>query len=157
MLVGMSHFERASLRYASLTSLVVKAGSEMASRDLRSSCIAVAKVGAPSSRALIPARYDPRGFHHKDYRSFRGAGAVHDAFRNHKSLFGQQLNRPVFRVDQEAPLDDVKELVFEIVLVPVELALHDAQPHHGLIHPAKGLVVPRLFAGVNEPLHIDNF
>jgi len=80
---------------------------------------------------------------------------MHHAFRDRKALPWPQFDSPAFQVDLEAPLDDVEELVFLVVLVPVELALEDAEPDDAVIHPAERLVVPRVLTRVDERLDVD--
>jgi hypothetical protein len=51
-----------------------------------------------------------------------------DTLRHHKSLSGIKLNGSAFQVDDESAFNDVKEFVFIVVLVPVILTLHNAEP-----------------------------
>ena len=48
-----------------------------------------------------------------------------DAFRDGEALLRRELDRLVLEIDQKAPLDHVKELVFFIVVVPVKFTLDD--------------------------------
>ncbi len=74
---------------------------------------------------------------------------MHDPVRNRKPLSGCELDRPAFQVNYEAPLDHVKELILLVVLMPVELALHDAEPHDAVVHSAQRLVIPRVLASTS--------
>lgn len=76
---------------------------------------------------------------------------------DHESLAGAELNIATLEVDQEAPLDDVEELVFVVVLMPMVFSFQDAKPDHGVVHCTKGLVVPRVTAVVRESLNINEF
>jgi len=79
---------------------------------------------------------------------------------HHASGHGEALARterdgaPV-QVDLKAAIDDIEELVLFVVLVPVELALHDTKSYNAVVHPAEGLVVPGIFARIDEPLEVD--
>jgi hypothetical protein len=48
---------------------------------------------------------------------------MHGSFGHYESLSCCELDRPPFEVDQKPPINDVKELVEIVVLVPVILAL----------------------------------
>ena len=61
-----------------------------------------------------------------------------------------QIDGAIFHLDEEAAADDVEELVLVVVLVPVILALHGAEAHHGLVHLAQGLVVPGVLVGARR-------
>ena len=52
----------------------------------------------------------------------------------------------VLDVDQELSVQDQEELVLVVVLVPVELALDDAEPNDRVVDGRQGLVEPRLGA-----------
>src|SRR5262245_30550660 len=80
---------------------------------------------------------------------------MHDAFWNRKPLSGCELYRPAFQVDDETALDHVEELVLRVVLVPVELALHDTESHDAIVYSGEGLVVPGVLAGIGERLNVD--
>ena len=84
-----------------------------------------------------------------------GARAVLRVPGDGEALAGIELDGAVFEVDQEAALDDEEELVLAVVLVPVELAVQDAEADDAIVHPAERLVVPGFFAGVGEGLHVD--
>src|SRR5574342_137388 len=81
----------------------------------------------------ISGRDDPGPLDHEDHGPLRGARPMHHPLRHGDPLPRQQLDRPAFQVDHEAPLDDIEALVLRVVLVPVELSLYDAEPHHAVI------------------------
>jgi hypothetical protein len=73
-----------------------------------------------------------------------------DAFGNDKSLLWLQINRAIFEIDDEVPLQDKEEFVVVVMFVPVVLALHDSQANNGVVHLAERLVVPLLGAGFHQ-------
>lgn len=79
---------------------------------------------------------------------------MHHPSGNRKPLSGCGLDRPAFQVNYEAPLDHVEELILLVVLMPVELALHDVKPNDAVVHSAQRLVIPRSLAGFNECLNV---
>ena len=50
---------------------------------------------------------------------------------------------------------DVKEFVFVVVFVPMELTLQYPEAYNLIIHPAKGLVVPLILTLGDQPRDID--
>jgi len=80
---------------------------------------------------------------------------MHHTLRDGKPLSRCKLDRPAFQVNHETALHDVEELVFLIVLVLVELSLHDAEPDDAVIHPAQRLVIPGVRAGIDDLLNVD--
>ncbi len=103
----------------------------------------------------IASRLDPGSFDHENHGSLRGPCPMHYTFRDCKSLPRCKLDRPVFQINDETPLHHIEELVFLIVLVPVELSLHDAEPDDAIIHLAKCLVIPRILARIDECLNVN--
>jgi len=79
------------------------------------------------------------------------------AFRNDEAVTRAELNAPILKVDQEAALDYIEELVLVIVLMPVVFALHDSKPYHGVVHCTKGLVVPGVDAVICKLLYVNEF
>jgi hypothetical protein len=80
---------------------------------------------------------------------------MHYPFRNRKPLSRCELDRLAFQVDYETPLDHVKELILLVVFMPVEFALHDAEPYDAVVHSAQRLVIPRVLAGIDESLNVN--
>src|SRR6267378_5426542 len=87
--------------------------------------------------ASIAGGLDPGPFEHENHGPLRSSRSVHDTFRNGKSLPRRKLDRLPFQFDDETPLYNVEELVYRIVLVPVKLALHRAEPNDAVVHPTK--------------------
>jgi hypothetical protein len=79
------------------------------------------------------------------------------AFRHDKALAWQKINCTIFKIDQETSVEDEKEFVDVLVLVPMVLALHYRHPDDRIVHLAQRLVVPFVRAGIGEFLHIDQF
>src|SRR5437867_3526270 len=120
----------------------------------------------PSAKpATISARFmllstgwnDSRSLDHQNYGSLRRASPVPHTSGNRECLPRVQLNRPVLQVDQELSLDHVEEFIFLFVLMPMELALDNAQTDHAITHPAQRLVIPTLLACVRERLDVNQF
>ncbi len=73
----------------------------------------------------------------------------------HAPGYGEAVMRfegdgPVFQVNEEPSLEDEEELVFLVVLVPVEFSLHHAEANDTLVDPAERLVVPLVLGGCDE-------
>lgn len=57
-----------------------------------------------------------------------------DAFRNNKTLPGGKIDNAVFEIDQETAVQNEKEFINVLVLMPMVLALHDCHPDDGIVH-----------------------
>jgi hypothetical protein len=77
------------------------------------------------------------------------------AFGHDKALAWQKINCAIFKIDQETSVEDEKEFIDLLVLVPVILALHDRHPDDRIVHLAKRLVVPFIGTGICQLLYID--
>ncbi len=67
------------------------------------------------------------------------------------------LSRPEFNpptLDDKKTFQDIEELVFPLMFVPMKLSFHDPEPNDTVIHPGKRLVIPGVFAFINEGLDI---
>ena len=79
----------------------------------------------------------------------------------HPGWDGERLPRPEFNgvgaveFDAEQPVQDEEELILLVVFVPVEFALHDAQPHQGIADLDEGLVVSGIAGLVDQRLDVD--
>jgi hypothetical protein len=93
---------------------------------------------------------------------------VHDAFGNDDSLARAEVDGAgtvfcgggvlgIDEIDEEAAFDDVEKLVFALMGVPVIASLHDAEANDGIVHVAKGLVVPGARGSVRGQLLFDDF
>ena len=76
-------------------------------------------------------------------------------FGHDETLPPSKIDNAIFEIDQETPVQNEKEFINVLMLVPVVFALHHRQPHDRVVHLAKRLVVPFVFAGVRQFLHID--
>src|SRR3954452_9736725 len=76
--------------------------------------------------------------------------------RNHKSLARLEVDRSALEIDDEVSVEHKKELIVLVVLVPVILALHDAETDHGVVDLAERLVVPAIGARADQSGHIDD-
>src|SRR5205807_7896855 len=77
----------------------------------------------------IAGRFDPGPLDHKDHGALRRAGPMHHALRDGHGLARRELDPPTLQLDDEPSLHHVEELVLPVVLVPVKLSLHHAEPH----------------------------
>jgi len=82
---------------------------------------------------------------------------MHHTLGDRKSLSRGELDCLIFQINDEAPFHHIKEFIFPIVLVPVELSLHNAKPHDAVIHPAQRLVIPRVGDCIDEFLNVNEF
>src|SRR5258707_14017827 len=73
-----------------------------------------------------------------------------DAFGNDKSLLWLQINRAIFKIDDEVPLQDKEKLVVVVMFVPVVFALHDSQANNGVVHLTERLGIPFIGAGLHQ-------
>src|SRR6516225_5147895 len=81
---------------------------------------------------------------------------MHHALWDDKALIGQDLDRsPLVEIDYESATQDVKKLIIIVVFVPVVFALHYAEPHDRIVHPAKRLIVPLFGDRLCELIYID--
>jgi hypothetical protein len=78
-----------------------------------------------------------------------------DALRDHHRLAGPQVEHPVLQVDDKPARDDIKELVFIIVFVPVILTLNDTQADHRVVGLAEGLVEPLVSTVLHNDVGVD--
>ena len=82
---------------------------------------------------------------------------MHHAFGNYRRLARSQVDRALFQIDQQLTANDIEELVFVLVFMPMIFALDHAEPHDGLVHFAQRLVVPLVRARFDESGHVDRF
>src|SRR5438445_380871 len=106
-------------------------------------------------RGSVARRDDPRALDHKNHAPLGGPRPMHHALRDRKPLSRCELDGPAFEINHETPLHDIEELVFLVVLVPVELALQHAEPHDAVVHAAKRLVIPGIRARIDERLNVN--
>lgn len=78
-----------------------------------------------------------------------------NTFGNNKTLSRVEIDNAIFKVDEEISIENEKEFVNVLVLVPMVLALHHRHPDDGVIYFAKRLIVPLVRASIREFLHID--
>ena len=104
---------------------------------------------------MIPDRDDTGLLNHQDRAADRDHRSVQHARRNGKRLSGTEINAlSAVELDSEQPVQDEEELVLLVVLVPVELALHHAEPYENVAHLDQRLVEPRRVDSVDQRLHI---
>src|SRR5215207_3093570 len=101
--------------------------------------------------ASVAGRDDGSRLDHQDDRALWGARAMHDALGDDETLARRQFHHSAWRhsvralleIDEEPTFDDVEELVVGVVLMPVILALHDAEAYDRVVDAGERLVVPR--------------
>ena len=76
-------------------------------------------------------------------RALGRSGAMRDAARNHQALPGRELDGAALQIHQQLALEHEEEFVLAVMLVPVKLALEDADSRHAVVDAAQGLVPPR--------------
>ncbi len=81
---------------------------------------------------------------------------MHDPLGNHESLPARQLDRPVAKVDEELAVEDEKEFVFVVMLMPVVFALQYAETGDRAVDLAQRLVVPAIGACLDQLRNVDN-
>ena len=80
-----------------------------------------------------------------------------DSFRDHDRFAGRQIEGAIFEIDQELATDDVEELVFLLVLVPMIFAVDHAEAHDRFVDLAQRLVIPAIGARIDEAGDVDHF
>src|SRR6516165_2461604 len=103
----------------------------------------------------VARRDNCRRLDHEDDAFFGCPRAMHYALWDDKALIGQELDRSLLEIDYESAAQDVEKLIIIVVLVPVVLALHYAEPHDGIVHPAKRLIVPLVGDRLCQLIDID--
>ena len=106
-------------------------------------------------RNRVACRYDSCVFDHQHYGSALGTRAMHNPPWNNKSLSRRNLDRAVFKVNQQLTFNDVEELVVFVMPMPVIFPLHHAEADYRIIYLAESLVVPPELASVRESLLAD--
>src|SRR5262245_61999210 len=104
---------------------------------------------------LVPCRPNSCRLYHQHDRSRGSPGAVKGAPRDHDPLLREQFVRPPLEVEQQPALEHEEELVLAVVLVPVELALEDAEPSDAVIHETERLVPPPVGARLRERADVE--
>jgi len=99
---------------------------------------------------------DCRSFDHEDDRTHRRTRTVHNPLGDHEALLRPKVDGPALQINDEVSFEDEEELIIAIVLVPVVLALQHPKPNDGVIHLAKGLVVPTVGARLDHRRDIDH-
>ena len=84
----------------------------------------------------VAGRFYRRLLEHQHYRALGSPGSVLGPFRDGVSLVRPELDRAFLRVEQQPAGQDEEELVFLIVLVPVELALDDRYADNAVVDQA---------------------
>ena len=78
-----------------------------------------------------------------------------NTFRNNKTLPRAEIDNTVFEIDQKPSVQNEKEFINVLVLMPVVLTLHYCHPDDGVVDLAKRLIVPLVHARIGQFLRID--
>jgi hypothetical protein len=77
--------------------------------------------------------------------------------RHDHALAGTELERAfAFDVEEQGAFEDEEQLVFNIVLVPVELAVEYADASDRIVHLAERLVPPRFLVPIDKCASLDH-
>ncbi len=76
--------------------------------------------------------------------------------RNDKTLAGLKIDGAILEIDDEVPLEDKEELIVFLMLMPVILALQDAETYDRVVYLAESLVVPAMCVCTDERGDVDN-
>ena len=82
---------------------------------------------------------------------------MNDPARDGVALMDSERDCLAFQINQKLSLQHEEEFILLVVLVPVKLALHDAETNDAIVHLAKSLVVPLVIAGGDETGHVYQF
>jgi hypothetical protein len=116
-----------------------------------------AGVSPAFAKGSVTSRNDIGALDHQDYRSFRRACAMAHTLGHDETLPRRKIDNAIFEIDQKTPVQNEKEFINILMLVPVIFALNYRQPHDRIVHLAKCLVVPFVGAGISQLPHIDQF
>ena len=75
--------------------------------------------------------------------------------RYNKALLPLKLNASILKIDDEPTFENKEELVIAVVLVPVVLALQNAEANDRVVDLAQRLVVPAVGACLDQSRNID--
>jgi hypothetical protein len=120
--------------------------------------LTVAAVYDRQGRAVfisVASRNNVRALDHQDHCSLRCAWAMAHALGNNKALPRAEIDNTIFKVDEEISIENEKEFINVLVLMPVVLTLHYCHPDDGVVDLAKRLIVPLVRARIGQFLHID--
>jgi len=76
-------------------------------------------------------------------------------FRNDEALARRKFDNAIFEIDQKISIENEKEFINVLVLMPVVLTLHYCHPDDGVVDLAKRLIVPLVRARIGQFLRID--
>jgi hypothetical protein len=93
---------------------------------------------------------------------------MHDSFGNDDSLTRAEVDGSgivlsgcgvlrIDEIDEQTAFDDVEELVFVLMIVPVVVSLHDTEANDRIVHVAECLVVPGVRGSVRGLPFFDYF
>src|SRR5581483_8559786 len=92
--------------------------------------------------------------HHQDHGAGRRTGLVRRSPWDRECLMRPERYPLILELDHQLAFEHEEELIFVIVLVPVEVTLDDAQPDNRLVHLGERFVEPRGVGG-GFGVHVD--
>src|SRR3954451_16050583 len=113
--------------------------------------------GSNRTCSSISCRNNSLVLDHQNGRALRSAGAMLGSLRNHKSLTRRKRHSAIFEINEQLALNDIKEFIVLLVLMPVILALDDAEANHRVVHLTKGLVKPLILTSLGDGFLINDF
>jgi len=90
----------------------------------------------------VASRNNVGALDHQDHRSFRRARAMTHALGNNKALPRAEIDNTIFKVNEEISIENEKEFIDVLVLMPVVLTLHYCHPDDAVVDLATRLIVP---------------
>lgn len=106
---------------------------------------------------LISGRNDTTRLDHQHHRLLWRAGPMHHAFCDCRALSRAEIERPAFQINEQSSGYDKEEFVVVVVLMPVKLALHNAEPNDAVVNLRESLIPPRIVSRRDYAWHIYYF
>src|SRR5204862_5715620 len=94
-------------------------------------------VAGVSPAHSVASRNNVRALNHQDLRSCRCAWAMTHAVGHNKALPRAEIDNTIFKVDEEISIENKKEFINVLVLMPVVHTLHYCYPDDGVADRAK--------------------
>jgi hypothetical protein len=96
-------------------------------------------------------------FDHQNNGALRRARSMHHTSWHNEALSRLQFYNLIFQINDEQSFHNIEELVFLVMLVPMILALNDAETNDRVVHLAQCLVEPSVLTSIADCLYIDPF
>jgi hypothetical protein len=107
-----------------------------------------ARVLTIAGLSSVSGRHDAGRFDHNDRGSSRRTRAVDDPLGHAARLMlGERDRVGTFDIDQQLTVEDQKELVLVVVLVPMKISVDHTESDESIVDRCERLVEPRLMGG----------